>query len=148
MRVAPERALALLSSAINRPKKRALGLFKLENEFVGVVRTADFEIWERRQHAVHARGRVRARRGGTRIEILFALSTRSRILLTVFFALYVTVAIGFAIQPEESIDARTKVLVAIAGAATIAAFFVAAARRQHSDLRVFVERLFGDLARM
>lgn len=146
--VAPEGALARLSSAINRPKKRVLGLLKLENEFIGVVRVGEFEIWERRQHAIHARGRVRGRRGGTCIEIRFVISTGSRILLAVFFALYVALAVGFTVQPAESIDARTKVLGAIAGAATLALIFVAGALRQRADLRVFVERLFSDVARM
>jgi len=146
--VAPEGALARLSSAINRPKKRALGLFKLENEFVGVVRASEFEIWERRQHAIHARGRMRGRRGGTRIEMRFVLPTRQRVLVMVFFALYAALALGLTFQPTAPAETGTRVIAAIAGALAIALIFFVGARRQRADLRAFVERLFGDLPRI
>jgi len=140
--ISPAGALARLSSAINRPKRRSLGVFKLENEFLGRVNATEFEIWERGQHAIHARGHVRGRRAGTRIEMRFVLSTRARILLPVFAVLYALLSLGFALG--DPAQAGVKIAVALAGALLIALIFLAGALRQRADLRRFVERLFAD----
>ena len=146
VRIAPEGVRARLARSINRPKKRALGLFKMENEYLGRVREHEFEIWERGQHAVHARGRVRGRRGGTRIEARFVLPARTRVLLPVFFALYLTVALGIALRDPRDLAAKT--VVAALGALLIGAIFALGAARQRADLRTFLERVFGDVPRI
>jgi hypothetical protein len=146
--VAPEGAFARLSAAINRPKKRALGVFKLESEFVGIVRSGEFEIWERREHAIHAIGRMRGRRGGTRIDVRFVLTPRARVLGAAFFGLYALLAVGFALQPGDPGRTATNVFVLVLGAATVAGIFIAGTRKQRADLRSFIDRLFADLPRI
>jgi hypothetical protein len=146
--IAPEGALARLSASINRPRKRLLGVLKTENEYVGDVRDEVFEIWERRQRAVRLRGRVRARAGGTRIELRFVLPMRTRTLIVLFFGLYFVVAIGIATQPPETALSAEEMLIAVAGAVVLALIFLAAAEWQRRDLRAFVERLFTDVTRL
>jgi hypothetical protein len=146
--IAPESALARLSASINRPRKRLLGVLKTENEYVGDVRDEVFEIWERRQRAVRLRGRVRARAGGTRIELRFVLPMRTRTLIVLFFGLYFVVAIGIATQPPETALSAEEMLIAVAGAVVLAVIFLAAAEWQRRDLRAFVEGLFTDVTRL
>src|SRR5947209_242494 len=67
--IAPDGALQKIGASINRRKKRAFGVLKTENEYVGFIREDTFEIWERQGRAVHGRGAVRARRGGSRVEV-------------------------------------------------------------------------------
>ena len=145
--IAPEAALARISGAINRPKKRAFGIFKLQNEYVGVVGDSEFEIWERQQRAVHALGAIRARRGGSRLDIRFGIGKRTPVLIAAFFVLYAAVALGIAtLDPEPGVTAA-ELAVAAVGAAILAAMFVAAAARQRSELTAFIERLFADVPR-
>jgi len=146
--IAPEGALARVSQAINRPKRRSLGIFKMENEFVGVVADGGFEIWERGQRAVHARAQVRARRGGTRIELRFLLPVYTRVLVVLFFVLYAAVAAGIALLPPDRSLSIDELLLTAAGASVLAAIFRIAARRQRADLRTFVESLFKDVPRI
>jgi len=146
--IAPEGALARVSQAINRPKRRSLGIFKMENEFVGVVADGGFEIWERGQRAVHARAQVRARRGGTRIELRFLLPVYTRVLVVLFFVLYAAVAAGIALLPPDRSLSIEELLLTVAGASVLAAIFRIAARRQRADLRTFVESLFKDVPRL
>ena len=146
VRIAPEDALSRVSSAINRRPKRSFGVLKNENEYVGVAREGQFEIWERNQHAVHALGRIRGRSGGSQIEVSFVLPPRRRVLIAVFYVLYVVVASGIALQRSEA--TLWDGLVGAAGAAVLSVIFVASAVRQRADLRAFVERVFGDLPRI
>ena len=146
--IAPEGALVRVSQAINRPKRRSLGIFKMENEFVGVVADGGFEIWERGQRAVHARAQVRARRGGTRIELRFLLPVYTRVLVVLFFVLYAAVAAGIALLPPDRSLSIEELLLTVAGASVLAAIFRIAARRQRADLRTFVESLFKDVPRL
>ncbi|HEV8470083.1 MAG TPA: hypothetical protein VGR46_10780, partial [Candidatus Limnocylindria bacterium] len=136
------------SGAINRKRQRVLGILKTQNEYVGHVGADGFEIWERQQRAVHASGRVIGQRGGTRIEVSFGLPMRTRALIAVFFGLYFVVAIGIALRPPETVLSIEELFVAIAGAAILAVFFIAAARRQRADLRTFVESVFTGVARI
>jgi hypothetical protein len=146
--IAPEAALALVNVAINRPKKRAFGIFKLQNEYVGVVGNAQFEIWERQKRAVHALGSISARRGGSRLEIRFGIGRRTPALIAVFFVLYATVALGFSrLEPEPAVSV-SEVAVAAVGAAILAAIFAASAARQRADLEGFIQRLFADVPRI
>ena len=145
---APQGALTRISAGINRKPKRLLGVLKVENEYVGYVHNDRFEIWERRQRAVHAVGTVEPRKGGSHIEVRFVLPVRTRVLIVVFYALYAAVAAGLARGSSNDAGVVEKLLVAALGAAALAVIFVAAGLRQQSDLRGFVERLFADVPRI
>jgi len=145
VRIAPEGAQSRVSGAINKRKKRLFGVLKVEKEFVGRVADGGFEIWERQQRAIHAVAQLRARRGGTRIEMRFVVPLRTWILLAVFFALYVIVAAGLVLEEPSTRMTPSEVAVATAGALVLAAIFTIAARAQRAALREFVERLFSDV---
>ena len=145
---APQGALTRISAGINRKPKRLLGVLKVENEYVGYVHADRFEIWERRQRAVHAVGTVAPRAGGSHIEVRFVLPPRTRVLIVVFFALYAVVAAGLAFGSSNDAALVQKLLVAALGALALVIIFVAAAIRQTSELRGFVERLFGEVPRI
>lgn len=145
---APQGALTRIAAGINRRPKRLLGVLKVENEYVGYVHGDRFEIWERRQRAVHAVGSVHGRGGGSHIEVRFVLPMRTRVLIALFFALYAAVAAGFALRSSDDVVTVEKLLAAAVGALAVAVIFVVAALRQRSDLRGFVERLFGDVPRI
>ena len=146
--IAPQSALGRIASAINRRPKRMFGILKTENEYVGNVQDEEFEVWERRQRAVRLRGRVQARTGGTRMELRLVLPLRTRILIGLFFSLYIVVAIGIASRPPETVLSAGEMLTAVAGAVVLALIFLAAAERQRRDLRAFVESLFADVTRL
>jgi hypothetical protein len=134
----PETALRGLRTAIQQRPRRAFGVVKVRNEFVGVVTEDGFEVWERRQRAVRAVGQARRHRGGSRIEVRFRLSPVSRVAIGIFFALYAAAAAGIAYQPPANDISGTDVAIAAAGAAVFAAFFYAASRRQRRDLAGFL----------
>ena len=146
--IAPEGALGRISGAINRRPRRMFGLFKMENEYIGFVHDEAFEVWERRQRAVHVRGQVRGRRGGTRIELSFVLPTRTKVLIVVFFVLYILAAAGIALRPPDTLVTLEEILIAAGGAGICAFVFLVGARQQRADLRTFFERLFVDLPRI
>ena len=146
--IAPQSALGRIASTINRRPKRMFGILKTENEYVGNVQDEEFEVWERRQRAVRLRGRVQARTGGTRMELRLVLPLRTRILIGLFFGLYIVVAIGIASRPPETVLSAGEMLTAVAGAVVLALIFLAAAERQRRDLRAFVESLFADVTRL
>ena len=143
--VAPEAAIQRIEHAINLPKKRLLGLLKTRREFVGVTQGLEFEIWERQERAVHGVGRARGVRGGTRVEMRFLVTPRTRIILVLFFGLYTLGAFGVAAQGVNGLSA-TSFGIAVAGALALAAIFALGARSQRHQLRVFVEELFADSA--
>lgn len=146
--VAPEATLARVSSGINKRSKRLLGVLKVENEYIGYVHGDRFEIWERRQRAVHAIGTARGRRGGTHVVVRFVVPTRTRVLVVLFFILYAVAAVGLAVRSPDDVFTTQEVIAAVVGAVTVSLIFVAAALKQGSDLRAFVERLFGDVPRI
>jgi hypothetical protein len=146
--IAPDGALQLVASAINRPKKRAFGVLKTENEYVGFVLDDGFEIWERSGRAVHARGSVRARRGGTRVEVHFALPRFTQVLVGLFFVLYALAAAGIATQPPATEVSAVEIGIALAGAGLLAALFAFGAARQRADLSRFLGRTFTDVPRV
>jgi len=146
--IAPEAALARVNVAINRPKKRAFGIFKLQNEYVGVVGSGEFEIWERQKRAVHALGSVRGRRGGSRLDVRFGVGKRTPALIAVFFVIYAAVAIGISrLEPDPAITVA-ELAVAAVGAAILVAIFATSAARQRADLATFIDRLFADVPRI
>ncbi len=140
--IAPAGAAARLAKAINQRPKRAFGVLKTQNEYIGVVDGDRFEIWERGQRAVHVVGRIGGVRGGTRIEMRFVLPPRTRVLLIVFIALYLAVSLGIALRDGTiTID---EPIIAIAGAGVLAVIWTVAAMRQRADLRAFVARVLSE----
>lgn len=140
--IAQEAALARLEAAINQRPRRAFGLLKTENEFIGAIAQDRFEVWERRQRAVHAVGLARPRRGGTRIEAQFVIPPLTRGLLVAFFVLYVVVVLGIASQPPDPGLSGQELVIAASGAFVTGALFYGAARRQRRDLAHFLETVF------
>jgi len=145
---APPGALARISAALNRRPKRVFGVLKVENEYVGYVHGDRFEVWERRQRAIHAVGTVKSREGGSHIEVRFVIPARTRVLVVLFFALYAVVAWGLAVRSSEDAVTAQELVAAVGGAVALGVIFVLAGFRQRSDLRRFVERLFGDVPRI
>lgn len=146
VRLAPEAVAGRIASAINRPPRRAFGLLKTENEFVGIVRGTEFEIWERRNHAVHAVGIVQGRRGRSRVELRTRLTPRTRWQLALFFALFALAVVAFALTPSDRPPLLPTPLVGVAGAAVLGAVFYVGANRQRADLERFVRSILADVA--
>jgi hypothetical protein len=146
--IAPAGAMARIASAINRPKKRAFGVLKTENEFVGFIRDDTFEIWERQKRAIHGRGTVRGLRGGSRIELRLALRGPTKVLVGTFFALYTLVAAGIATQPPRPEISIEEIAISLVGAALLAVIFAASAAQQRADLRRLLERTFSEVPRL
>jgi hypothetical protein len=146
--IAPDGALQRIAAAINRPKKRAFGVLKTENEYVGFIRDDMFEIWERQNRAIHARGTIRGRRGGSRVEMRLAPRGLTKVLVGLFFVLYVVVAVGIATQPPRADVSVEEVAIAVGGAVLLAAIFTTSAARQRADLQRFLERTFSDVPRL
>lgn len=146
--IAPDGAIQRIAAAINLPKKRAFGIFKTNDEYIGFVREDMFEIWERQGRAIHAFGHVRGRRGGSRIEVGLRLPERTKVLIAVFFALYVVVSAGIATQPPALDVSLEDVAIALVGAAVLVAIFAASAAQQRAHLRGFLERVFADVKRI
>jgi hypothetical protein len=142
--IPPDTALQRLAGALNQRPRRAFGLLKTENEFLGAVAGRDFEIWERRQRAVHAVGTARPKGGGTRLQLRFVIPPPTRVLILVFFVLYVVVVLGIASQPPDRALSAQELVIAASGALVTAALFYGAARRQRADLARFLETVFTE----
>ena len=140
--------MAKIASAINRPKKRAFGVLKTENEFVGFTRDDTFEVWERQKRAMHGRGPVRGLRGGSRIEMRVAPRGPTKLLVVTFFVLYALVAAGIATQPPRADIGVEEIAIAVAGAVLLAVIFAASAAQQRADLQRFLERTFSEVPRL
>lgn len=146
--IAPEAALERLRAAINLPKRRAFGIFKTQKEFVGFAHEGRFDIWERQGRAVHAVGTVKARRGGSHVEMRISPPRPTRILIALFFALYAVAAIGIATQSPGSEVTLEELVIALGGAAVMAAIFAASGRKQSADLRSLIDGVFRDVPRI
>jgi hypothetical protein len=146
--IAPDAAVARIGAAMNLPKKRALGIFKTRNEYVGFIREDLFEIWERQGRAVHAVGTVRARRGGTRLTVRTAVPGRTRVLIGLFFVLYAVAAVGIATQTPSPAVTLEELVIGLGGAGVLMAGFGASARKQSAELRDLVEAVFRDVPRI
>jgi len=146
--IAPDGARQRIAAALNRPKKRAFGVLKTQNEYVGFIREDTFEIWERQGRAIHALGTIRGRRGGSRVETRFVLPSFRKLLVGLFFALYALVAAGIATQPPGTDISAPEIVIALAGAGLLAAIFAASAEKQRTDLRRFLDGIFKDVPRI
>jgi len=146
--IAPDAAVSRISANINRRGKRAFGVLKTANEYIGVVAERDFEIWERQKRAIHARGRVIARSRGSRIEVAFVVPTWTRLLVGLFFFLYALVTVGIATQPPDPGVSVGELVIAVVGVAVLVTLFVIGARIQRADLEGFLERIFEDVAKI
>jgi hypothetical protein len=144
--VAPEHLIGLLREELAKKPKRALGVLKTGDEFRGMIAGTEFAVWERQQHATRAIGRIRGRRGGSRIEASISLTRRSRILTVAFFVLF---AIGAYAVLERGEGFRTDAtgisLAIVAGAATLVMFWLVSLQ-QRARLRRFLDRVFGAAA--
>ncbi len=140
--VAPEALTRRLNAVVNHQPKRMFGVLKVGPHWVGVVSGNDFVVWEKQQHATHAEGRIRGRRGGSRIEAHIGVTRRTRILTIVLFALFVVGAIGILAR-EESLGLTPSGLgVAALGAFVTLTLFWSAALRQRAALRAFLSEVF------
>lgn len=146
--IAPAGATAKIASAINQPKKRAFGVLKTGNEFVGFIHGDTFEIWERQKRAIHGRGTIRGLRGGSRIEMRLAPRAPTKVLVGTFFALYALVAAGIATQPPRPDISFEEIVISLVGAALLAVIFAASAAQQRADLQRFMERTFSGVPRL
>jgi hypothetical protein len=146
--IAPDGARQRIAAAINRPKRRAFGVLKTENEYVGFMRDDAFEVWERQGRAIHGLGTIKGRRGGSRVEIRLVLPRVRKILVGLFFALYALVAAGIATQPPGTEISLPEIAIALAGAALLAAIFAAGAAKQRADLQRFLDGTFKDVPRL
>ena len=146
--IAPAGAMAQIASAINRPKKRAFGVLKTENEFIGFIRDDTFEIWERQKRAIHGRGTIHGLRGGSRIEMQLAPRGPTKALVVTFFALYALVAAGIATLPPRPDIGIEEVAIALGGAVLLAVIFGAGAAQQRADLQRFLEQTFTEVPRL
>jgi hypothetical protein len=146
VRESPRDALSRLERKINQRPRRVLGLLKIDPEYVGVTSPSAFEIWERRQHAVHAHGRIDRRRSGARVSTVFVQSRRSWALLVVFFVLYGLFGAGFVSSDAGPLGPVISSVVLAVGGIAIALHFFLSAKRQRANLRRFVTLIFAEVA--
>lgn len=145
--IAPTGAIQKIAAAINQPKRRAFGVIKTQNEYVGFVRDDTFEVWERQGRAIHAVGMITGRRGGSRIVLRTIVPMRTRVLIAVFFVLYALAAVGIAERGSDQAVTIEEIAVAAAGGLVLGTIFTAAARKQRADLRALILRIFADAPR-
>lgn len=141
--LAPAAVLAKVAASVNRREKRLFGIVKTKKEFVGALFDGGFEVWERQQRAIHLVGHVRAKRGGTRVELRYVLAPVTRVVTVIFFALYFIGTVGLSLRAPDPGLSAVELVAIVLGAALLAAGFFYSARRQREDLAAFVAGLFG-----
>lgn len=129
---------------MNRRGRRLFGILKTEKEFVGQVFDEGFEVWERQQRAIHLVGLVRARRGGTRVELRYVLAPVTRVVTVAFLLLYLAGTIGLSLREPDPAVSSTEILAIVLGAVILGGGFAYAARRQRADLEAFAARVLSD----
>lgn len=140
--VAPEALLGRLRSAINQRPKRALGVLKVSSEWIGVVAGNEFAVWERQQHATRATGKVRGRRGGSRVEAHIGITRRTRVLTIVFVTLFVVAGLGLLSQEGSMGIGPSGLAVVALGTFVTLTLFWSASLRQRAALRAFLNEVF------
>lgn len=144
--VAPEALVARLRRRINAQPKRLFGVLKVGAHWVGIVSGTEFVVWEKQQHAMRAEGRIRPRRGGSRIEAQIGLTQRTRVLAVVFFTLFVIATFGILAREGGLGIGPAGLSVAALGAMVILSLFWSSAMRQRAALRAFLSDVFTDEA--
>lgn len=142
--VAPDALSLRLRSAINKRPKRAFGLLKVGPEWIGIVAGGEFVVWEKQQHATRATGRIRGRRGGSRIEAHITVTRRTRILAVIFFALFAVAVLGVLLREDGLGLGPAGLSVGALGALVTLAIFWWAALRQRAALRDFLNEVFPE----
>lgn len=136
--VAPEAVAARLRAALNVPPKRALGVIKISPEWKGVVTGSEFTIWEKQQRATRMVGRVKARRGGSRVEARLEVRRRTWVMMAFFFALFAATSIAL-LQRETGMGlGSTGLSVAVLGAIVLLIAFWSSSMRQRALLKAFL----------
>jgi len=141
--VAPEALMGRLRAIVNHQPKRIFGVLKVGPHWVGSLSADEFVVWEKQQHATRAEGRIRRRRGGSRVEAHIGVTRRTRILTVVFFLLFVVGAIGILAREGSLGLAPTGFTVAAVGAVVTLTLFWASALRQRAALRAFLNEVFA-----
>jgi hypothetical protein len=141
--IAPEALIKRLSGAINHQPKRLFGVLKVSDHWIGVVSGSQFAVWEKQQHATRAEGRIRGRRGGSRVEAHIGVTRRSRVLTVILLALFLLAS--FEILGREGTLGLTPagLTVAAVGALVTLTLFWVAALRQRAALRAFLNEVFS-----
>lgn len=142
--VAPDALSLRLIGAINNRPKRLLGILKVSAEWVGVVSANEFVVWEKQQHATRATGRIRGRRGGSRVEAHIALTRRTLLLGVAFYALFAVAVLGVLASETGLGMGPPGLAIALAGALLTLAVFWSAALRQRAALRSFLNGVFRE----
>lgn len=120
-----------------RPK-RALGVIKISPEWKGTVTGNEFTIWEKQQRATRMIGRIKARRGGSRVEARLEVRRRTWVMMAIFFALFAATSIGL-LQRETGMGLGTTGLsVAALGAIVLLTAFWSSSMRQRALLKAFL----------
>jgi hypothetical protein len=141
--IAPEALTNRLRSRLSERPRRLFGVVKTRPEFVGLVAANEFVVWERRQFATRAVGKVRGRRGGSRVEAHIAFTRRAGVLSAVFFSLFLVVSIGMLAR-EDGIGLGPGGLAVLAlGVALTVGLFYQASISQRAALRRFLDAVFG-----
>jgi hypothetical protein len=140
--IAPEALASRLRGRLNQRPKRVLGVLKVSDEWIGAVHGNQFAVWERRQHAMRAQGRIRGVRGGSRVEARIALTRTSAVMMVIFFVLFAVGAVGVLGQPEGlGISPATLAIALLAGVGTLLVFWIGSLR-QRAALRAFLADVF------
>jgi len=142
--VAPEALAARLRGSINKPPKRMLGVLKVTAEWIGVVAGNEFIVWEKRQHATRAVGRIQARRGGSRVQAHIGITRRTRILLLVFVVLFLAGSFGLLAREGGLGLGPAGLTVAAVGALFTLSIYWSASLRQRAALRAFLNDVFRE----
>ena len=142
--IAPEALSSRLRAAINNRPRRMFGVLKVGSEWVGVVAGNEFVVWEKQGHATRATGRIKGRRGGSRVEAVIAVTGRTRILTVVFFALFVIASLGLLAREEGLGIGPSGLAVAAVGAFVTLTLFWSASLRQRAALRAFLDGVFRE----
>jgi hypothetical protein len=145
--VAPEAIAARLRAAINVRPKRALGVIKISPEWKGAVTGNEFAIWEKQRRATRMVGRIKARRGGSRVEARLEVQRRTWVLMAVLFALFAVTSIGL-LQRETGMGLGASGLaVAVLGALVLLVAFWSAQMRQRAMLKALLNEVLRSAER-
>jgi hypothetical protein len=139
--VAPEAIASRMRSLINTPPRRMLGVLKVRAEWAGVVAGTEFVLWEKRDHATRAVGRIRGRRGGSRVEAHIGVTRRTWVLMVVFFAMFALASFGLLTRIEGLGITPSGISVVALGALVMLTYFWTASLRQRAALKAVLNEV-------